>query len=118
VGEALLALKLIREWLKQEPERRFVLATGTATGHQVATAAAIANVRVTYSPLDFRFMVRRYLNRFEPEQMVLIEGEAWPHLLLACRKRGIPVSLVNARMSPRSAAAFLDARRRGHSGSG
>ncbi len=106
VGEALLALKLIREWLKQEPERRFVLATGTATGHQVAASAAIANVRVTYAPLDFRFMVRRYLNRFEPEQIVLIEGEAWPHLLLACRRRGIPVSLVNARMSPRSARRY------------
>jgi len=106
VGEALLALKLIREWLRQEPQRRFVLATGTATGHQVAKSAAIANVRVTYAPLDFRFMVRRYLKRFEPAQIVLIEGEAWPHLLLACRKRGIPVSLVNARMSPRSARRY------------
>ena len=33
-------------------------------------------------------MVRRYLNRFEPSQIVLIEGEVWPHLLLACRNRG------------------------------
>jgi 3-deoxy-D-manno-octulosonic-acid transferase len=106
VGEALLALKLIREWLLQEPERRFVLATGTATGHAVATAAAITSVRVTYAPLDFRFMVSRYLKRFEPAHIVLIEGEAWPHLLLACRKRGIPVSLVNARMSPRSARRY------------
>ncbi len=102
VGEILLALKLIREWLRQEPERSFVLATGTATGHQVATAAALANVRVTYAPLDFRFMVNRYLQRFKPTRIVLIEGEAWPHLLLACRNHGIPVSLVNARMSPRS----------------
>ena len=101
-----VALKLIREWLVSEPERRFLLATGTATGHQVAASAAITNVRVTYAPLDFRFMVRRYLNRFEPAQIVLIEGEAWPHLLLACRRRGIPVSLVNARMSPRSARRF------------
>lgn len=106
VGEALLALKLIRGWLKQEPQRRFVLATGTATGHQVASSASIANVRVTYAPLDFGFMVNRYLNRFEPERIVLIEGEAWPHLLLACRRRGIPVSLVNARMSPRSARRY------------
>jgi 3-deoxy-D-manno-octulosonic-acid transferase len=109
VGEALLALKLIREWLLQEPGRRFVLATGTATGHAVATSAVIPSVRVTYAPLDFRFMVRRYLKRFEPAQIVLIEGEAWPHLLLACRRRGIPVSLVNARMSPRSLFAMLDA---------
>jgi 3-deoxy-D-manno-octulosonic-acid transferase len=51
-------------------------------------------------------MVRRYLNRFEPSQIVLIEGEVWPHLLLDCEKRHIPVRLVNARMSPRSARRF------------
>jgi 3-deoxy-D-manno-octulosonic-acid transferase len=51
-------------------------------------------------------MVRRYLNRFQPSQLVLIEGEAWPLLLLACRKRGIPAALVNARMSPGSARRY------------
>lgn len=106
VGESLLALKLIREWLIAEPDRRFVLATGTATGHAVATAANLPGLRVTYSPLDFRWMVRSYLNRFEPSQIVLVEGEVWPHLLLECRQRRIPVRLVNARMSPRSARRF------------
>jgi 3-deoxy-D-manno-octulosonic-acid transferase len=106
VGEAMLGLKLIRAWLEEDPRQRFVLATGTATGHAVATAAALPGVRVTYAPLDFRFMVRRYLDRFQPRRIVLIEGEAWPHLMLACRKRGIPVSLVNARMSPRSARRY------------
>lgn len=106
VGEALLALKLIREWQLAEPARRFVLATGTATGHAVATGANLAGVRVTYAPLDFPGMVRRYLKRFEPSRIVLVEGEAWPHLLLACRRRGVPVDLVNARLSPRSAARY------------
>lgn len=106
VGESLLALKLIREWRVRNPQQRFVLATGTATGHAVATAAAVPGLRVTYSPLDFRSMVRRYLDRFEPAQIVLIEAEAWPHLLLECRRRALPVSLVNARMSPRSARRY------------
>ena len=106
VGESLLALKLIREWRVREPETTFVLATGTATGHAVASAACVPGLRVTYSPLDFPSMVRRYINRFEPSRIVLIEGEAWPHLLLACRTRKIPVSLVNARMSPRSARRY------------
>ena len=106
VGESLLALKLIREWLVREPGQRFVLATGTATGHAVSSAAAIPELRVTYAPLDFPSMVRRYLQRFEPSQIVLIEGEAWPYLLLTCRDRNIPVTLVNARMSPRSARRY------------
>ena len=110
VGETIIALKLIREWLKTSPERKFVLATGTATGHAVATGAGLENLRVTYSPLDFPWMVRRYLNRFEPARIVLIEGEAWPNLLRLCRKRRIPVHLVNARLSPRSARRYGKAR--------
>ena len=106
VGESLLALKLIREWREREPDRKFILATGTATGHAVATGAEIDGLRVTYSPLDFPSMVRRYLDRFEPSQIVLVEGEVWPHLMLECARRKIPVRLVNARMSPRSARRF------------
>jgi 3-deoxy-D-manno-octulosonic-acid transferase len=106
VGESLLALKLIREWLRKDPHQKFVLATGTATGHAVASSAHIPQVSVTYAPLDFRWMVRRYLNRYQPSQIVLIEGEVWPHLLLACRTRQLPVRLVNARMSPRSTRRF------------
>jgi 3-deoxy-D-manno-octulosonic-acid transferase len=102
VGETLIALKLLREWRTVVPGQRFVLATGTSTGHAVARESAPEGVRVTYAPLDFAWMVRRYLDRFEPSQIVLLEGEAWPNLLRLCRRRGIPVSLVNARFSPRS----------------
>ncbi|MES2476436.1 MAG: glycosyltransferase N-terminal domain-containing protein [Verrucomicrobiota bacterium] len=106
VGETMLALKLIREWRQREPQRQFVIATGTSTGHDVATSSGLNGVRVTYSPLDFPSMVRRYLDRFEPAHIVLVEGEVWPHLLRECKRRGIPVALVNARMSPRSARRF------------
>jgi 3-deoxy-D-manno-octulosonic-acid transferase len=106
VGETMLALKLMREWQVRDPGARFVLATGTSTGHEAATAAKIPGLRVTYSPLDFPWMVRSYLSRFEPSSIVLIEGEIWPILLLAAQRRGIPVSLANARTSPRSAKRF------------
>lgn len=107
VGEVILALKLLREWRKGNPEQRFVIATGTSTGHALAVEGAPDGVRVVYAPLDFRCLVRRYLNRFEPSQIVLVEGEAWPNLLGVCRKRQIPVRLVNARMSPRSRRRYL-----------
>lgn len=106
VGETLLALKLIREWRERSPEQAFVVALGTATGHRVATQAGIKDLRVTYAPLDMRWMVRRYLARFQPSKIVLIEGELWPHLLMACENRGIAATLVNARVSPRSARRF------------
>ncbi len=106
VGETITALKLLRAWQDEYPESRFVLATGTATGHQTATSASIPNLRVTYAPLDFAWMIRSYLKRFEPSQIVLIEGEVWPTLLRYAEKQHIPVSLANARLSPRSARRF------------
>ncbi|MGB6219963.1 3-deoxy-D-manno-octulosonic acid transferase [Haloferula sp.] len=102
VGETLLAMKLIRAWRERDPDEVFVLAVGTATGQAVAVEAAMKAVRVVYQPVDFRWMVRRYLDRFQPSQIVLVEGEMWPNLMLESAKRELPVRLVNARMSPRS----------------
>ena len=102
VGETLLAMKLIRAWRERCPDQEFVLAVGTATGKAVALDKPVPGVRVVYQPVDFGFMVRAYLNRFEPSQIVLVEGEMWPNLLIECERRAIPVRLVNARMSPRS----------------
>jgi 3-deoxy-D-manno-octulosonic-acid transferase len=107
VGEVMLALKLLREWRKESPDQRFVIATGTSTGHALAVEGAPDGVRVVYAPLDFGCLVRHYLNRFEPSQIVLVEGEAWPNLLSVCKRRKIPVRLVNARMSPRSRRRYL-----------
>lgn len=107
VGETQLALKLIRQWRKSDSAQAFVVATGTATGHALATAADLDGVRVTYAPLDFPVFVRRYLDRFEPAAIVMIEAEVWPHLVLACARRAIPMHLVNARFSPRSARRFI-----------
>lgn len=106
VGETLLAMKLIRAWKLRDPDRKFVLAVGTPTGKAVAMEHPLEGVRVVYQPVDFRFMVRRYLKRFEPSQVVLVEGEMWPNLLTECGKSGIPVRLVNARMSPRSRSRY------------
>ena len=107
VGETALALKLMKAWAAQKPGTRFVLATGTATGHHLANCAAIPGLRVTYSPLDFPWMIRQYLNRFEPERIILIEGDVWPNLLRIAEKRGIRIDLANARNSPRSASRLL-----------
>lgn len=106
VGETMLALKLIRAWTKRDQSAEFVLAVGTATGHAVACESAPGSVRVVYQPVDFRCMVRRYLDRFEPSQIVLVEGEMWPNLMIESARRGLPVRLVNARMSPRSKRRF------------
>lgn len=102
VGEVMIALKLLNEWRLRYPEDIFVLAPTTTTGLLVAKEKAPEGVRVIYSPLDFKWVLRRVLRRFEPKQIVLIEAEAWPNMLNLANKKKIPVGLANARLSARS----------------
>lgn len=105
VGETLIALKLIRA-LQQQDDSRCVLAVSTATAYEIAIKSASENLRVVYAPIDLWITVRLYLDRFEPRQMILIEAEAWPELLEQCERRGIPLILLNARLSSRSESRF------------
>ena len=109
VGETFIALKFIREWCKTHDEP-VVLATSTATGHQVARDAALPNVRPLYSPLDVPGLPGRCLKRFEPKEVVLIEAELWPNFAEACHRRHIPMIMVNARLSPRSEGRYAKVR--------
>ncbi len=107
VGEVFIALKLISQWMEQEPDLKVVLAATTSTGHAVARENAPAAVRVIYSPLDFGCILRGVMRRFEPRQLVLIEAEVWPNLVNTARRMGIPVAMVNARLSRRSEKRFM-----------
>ena len=109
VGEVGIAIKLIRELHTRQPELGIVVTTTTPTGlGQVADFASKHEGRVLplYSSLDGWFTVRRFLRAIQPAQLVLVEAEVWPNLVQACHRRGIPVSLVNARLSPRSERRF------------
>ncbi len=105
VGEVGIAAKLIRELLQQRPALSVVLSTTTPTGY--AQAGKLAEemgsaVLPIYNPLDGWFTVRRCLHAIQPQQLVLVEAEVWPNLVFAAKQQGIPVTLVNARLSPRS----------------
>jgi 3-deoxy-D-manno-octulosonic-acid transferase len=82
-----------------------VASSATTTGLEVA-ARRFGSDRVFPCPLDFSWSVRRTLDRLRPDLLVLGELELWPNLLAAASRRGIPVVVVNARMSPRSAAGY------------
>ena len=101
VGEAFIALKWIREWRKSHSEP-IILATSTATGLQVVREAGLPGVRALYSPVDLPCVLRRILKRFAPSATVLIEAELWPNHARLCKKLGIPMIMLNARLSPRS----------------
>ncbi len=109
VGEVMIALKFIREWSKSHSEP-VVLATSTATGHEIARKAALPNVRPLYSPLDVPGLSGRCLARFRPKAVVLIEAELWPNFAEACHRRRIPILMLNARLSYRSEGRYRKVR--------
>ena len=105
VGEVGVAKKLVASLLRTEAELGIVLSTTTPTGHALATEFAAQHagrVVAIYSPIDLPGVGRLILERIQPTQLVLVEAEVWPNLTAAASRLGIPVSLVNARLSPRS----------------
>jgi 3-deoxy-D-manno-octulosonic-acid transferase len=102
VGEVNVARKLIAERLKVAPGDPVVLSVTTSTGHAVAVKDAPEALTVIYSPVDLLPVPGRLLEMIRPVVLVLVEAEVWPNLVWGARKRGIPVVLANARLSPRS----------------
>ena len=76
--------------------------TGRATGRELFGDG----VTQSWLPWDHGAFVRRFLDRARPDLGVLLETEIWPNLLAECRAGGVPVFLVNARLSARSAAGY------------
>ncbi|PYJ07872.1 MAG: hypothetical protein DMF06_14480 [Verrucomicrobia bacterium] len=106
VGEVAIALKLAAKLKELDPEFFCVLTTTTTTGFAFATQEAGAETEVLYSPLDFWPIMRRAYAVIRPVRLVLVEAEVWPNLAAETRRRGIPLALVNARLSQRSERRF------------
>src|SRR6185503_17724004 len=101
VGEVLAVSRLVEEIGPTFPGHRLLISTTTRTGQALARERFGAE-RVFYCPLDLPWAVRTYLNALRPGMLVLAETEFWPNLLQGCFRRGIPVVVVNARISDRS----------------
>ena len=106
VGETFIALKLARAIHALDSEVGVLISTTTSTGFTEARKAASDWLEAIYNPIDTRGIVRSALDIIRPRQLILIEGEAWPNLVAESFRRGIPTSLVNARLSPRSERRF------------
>jgi 3-deoxy-D-manno-octulosonic-acid transferase len=106
VGEVAIALKLFAKLNELDPEFFCVLTTTTTTGFAFATKEAGDGMEVLYSPLDFWPIMRRAYAVIRPVRVVLVEAEVWPNLAAEARGCGIPLALVNARLSQRSERRF------------
>ncbi|HTH52774.1 MAG TPA: 3-deoxy-D-manno-octulosonic acid transferase [Edaphobacter sp.] len=107
VGEVMAATELVRSLRKALPEWVIAVSTTTETGQRLARERFGPESPVFYLPLDFATLVRRYLRVLHPELLVLMESEFWPNLMDGCAEQGIPVAVVNTRVSDRSLPRYL-----------
>ena len=102
VGETRAAEPLIAALQLKYPAHHILLTHMTPTGRETGIALYGGRVARCYLPYDFPFAVARFLDCFQPACGIVLETEIWPNLIDACKGRGIPLYLVNARLSEKS----------------
>jgi 3-deoxy-D-manno-octulosonic-acid transferase len=109
-GETLSLLPLLEALARQDPALSFLVTTGTVTSarllEQRLSPELGPRTQHRFLPLDVPRWVARFLEGWRPDLAVIVESELWPNMLAAAGKRGIPLALVNARMSGRSARGW------------
>ena len=106
VGEVAVAGQLMRAMRAKDPSVRFVFSTTSSTGWKQAEGQVGPGDTLIYNPLDFGGCVRRALDAVKPRAIILTESEIWPNFIRAAKRRGIPLFLINARVSDRSAPRY------------
>lgn len=106
VGEVFVAHQMIRTLRELRPDVRFVLSTTSSTGWVQAEKGLIEGDVLIHNPLDYPGCVRRALEMIRPQAFIVTETELWPNIIRLCHKRGVPLFLINARISDRSAPGY------------
>jgi 3-deoxy-D-manno-octulosonic-acid transferase len=108
VGETVSILPVLAALEARAPALTLLVTTGTVTSAELLASRLGRHARVLHRfvPLDVPAWTRRFLDHWRPDAAVFVESELWPNLLDACRRRRIPLMLVNARLSARSSARW------------
>lgn len=106
VGETRAAQPLVEALRERYPRHRILFTHMTPTGRATSEALYGDKVDRIYLPYDTPWAVRAFLKHYRPEFGLIMETELWPNLIAACKSLGIPLRLVNARLSQRSAGRY------------
>lgn len=103
VGEVVSLEKLIRRIKEEFPNHNLVITTGTKTGQETAIKKMgdVADF-ITYFPLDIKFFVEKFLDKINPDVILIAETEIWPIFIYNAKKRNIKTYIINGRMSDES----------------
>ena len=106
VGETRAAASLVQRLQKAYPDHQILLTHTTPTGRDASEQLYGDKVLRVYLPYDYPFAVLRFLKHFKPRVGVLLETEIWFNLIQQCHHKNIPLMLLNARLSEKSAARY------------
>ena len=106
VGEAISVLPLLERFFLENHGWHILLTTGTVTSAQLVGERAPDGIIHQYVPVDRPAAIARFIDHWHPQLAVWVESELWPNLISLTHDRGIPMILLNGRMSDKSAAGW------------
>ncbi len=101
VGEVLAVAPLIKNMKMLFPSEKIVLTTVTRTGYGLAKKSLVHECIVLYAPIDFSWVVNKFIDRIKPKIYVCMETELWPNIFHSLFKYKVPIILINGRISDR-----------------
>jgi 3-deoxy-D-manno-octulosonic-acid transferase len=110
VGEVITSSPMLNALRKSFPELSLLISTITPTGYQIAKRLASEKDAAIYLPLDFSFLVSKVQRKVNLSCLLIFETEIWPNLIAYTRRRGVPVIVMNGRISPVSYRRYRFAR--------
>jgi 3-deoxy-D-manno-octulosonic-acid transferase len=102
LGEAASILALIDRLAAAAPDLQILVTSGTVSSARLLAQRLPPQARHQFVPLDRRAWVGAFLDHWRPDLAVWVESELWPNLIAETARRGVPMALLNARLSPRS----------------
>ena len=105
MGETRAALPLVKALRARYPQASLLITQMTPTGRAIAQEL-YPDAQVHYLPYDNLRWMRRFVAAAQPACLLLMETEIWPAMIHACRDADVPVLLVNARLSEKSAGGY------------
>ena len=107
VGEVKASLPLLKRLSEGFPEEEILVTTSTPTGSELLINNLGHKVKHQYIPIDLPICINLFLKQWSPKALILVETEIWPNIINLCNKKGIFISLVNARLSEKSKKNYL-----------
>ncbi len=109
IGELKSIVPIINELNSDEQKLKFLITTTTLSSSEIAKneLKGISNACHRFFPLDVNFLIEQFLKKWKPDVIFLVDSEIWPNLIFSAKKFGIPMVLINARITAKTSKRWM-----------